>query len=157
MGKWRNLFEATLLPPGEREFGEYYVFNPPATHEQLASVEEGLGFPLPDEVREMLQEFNGVRQGTSFSEPGSHYFSTAEMLGFVRDYVEQWEDETLDELARHVVFICHENGLADLYGVVVRDCAGFRTGEVIRVDHEDVAFPMKWFESLAELVRDGPK
>lgn len=160
MGKWRDLFESNLAPVEARDFGEHYVFNPPATAEQITSVEEELGFRLPADVREMLLEFNGILRGTTHCEPFTHYFSTEEMLVDVPAYIRQWEDKALDELARHVVFVCHENGMADLYGVVVTDYAAFRAGEVVMVDHESIGDReccRKWFGSLAELLRDGPK
>src|SRR5687767_3751169 len=60
MGKWRTLFEANLLPEGERKYGEQYQFGPPATPAQIAAGETALGVRLPCEVRELLSEFNGI-------------------------------------------------------------------------------------------------
>ena len=72
--------------------------------------------------------------------------------------IRQWENEELDELAKHVVFVCHEEwdgrhlwrSRARRHGIPFRtDCM---------VDHEDIGSAGRSkFTSLVELVRDGPR
>ena len=84
MGKWQDLFESRVYPEEDRECS-HYAFNPPATREQIERLEEGLGFPLPADVRDMLSEFNGIRNVLPRYEV-TLYFSTEDMLTNVSEF-----------------------------------------------------------------------
>ena len=162
MGKWRTLFESNLPPLEQREYGEQYEFGPPATEEQLAAAESALGVPLPQDVRELLAEFNGVRYTTRASRQHGHepyilYLDIEHLTVEVPRYFRTCGNVLPpEENLRKVVFVCQSNGFGDLWGACVADVAGNRTGEVVRLDHEvgelEASHP-----SLAEFVRTGRK
>jgi hypothetical protein len=168
--KWRRLFEsgvrlrrlfqsAVFLAP---KYVERYDFSPPATEQQLDAAEQALGMRLPTDVREMLSEFNGVWSTSEFRRS----------IGFDRDIVYlDINHITLDipehfrtcgdvlppeEHLRKVVFVYQSNGFSDLYGVCAEDVAGFRAGEVVKLDHE-VGELERGYSSLRKFVRWGPK
>lgn len=139
MTKWRQIFESRKSTPDVDEMK--YNIKPPASSEQLAEVEAKLGIQLPADVRELLSEFNGnaaVYPNADY-EVGL-YFSTQDLLEEVPDFIEEWEDEELDEFASNCVFLCHENGMSELYAVVVNDFKDLHSGEIVQVDHEMVGF-----------------
>src|SRR5689334_14843015 len=60
VAKWRQTFEALLPLRPEWQQRQVYLFGRPATEAQLTQVETELAVRLPDDLREMLREFNGV-------------------------------------------------------------------------------------------------
>ena len=60
MGKWREAFAHGRPSCFDVDFGLEYTFGPPASEEQLAHAERELGLRLPQELRELLSEFNGA-------------------------------------------------------------------------------------------------
>jgi hypothetical protein len=160
MGKWRDAFDHGRPSFFDIEFGLQYTFGPPATAEQLAHAEAELGLRLPQEVRELLSEFNGVWVTSEAarehgSAPDIAYLDVQHLAVEVPWYFRTCGNPlpAASDL-RKVVFIYQENGFADLYGVCVEDVAGLRAGEVAKLDH-DVGELEAAFPSLLEFVRLG--
>jgi uncharacterized protein (TIGR02996 family) len=163
---WRTLFEANLLPEGDREYGERYEFGPPATAEQLADAEAVLGVPLPAELRELLSEFNGVwytvgRVRKGRSEPDILYLDIEHMTVSVPQHLRAYSEGEYNwhpplEESRQVVFICCCNGFHRLWGVCTGDVAGYRVGEVIQLNPDGGGWEAS-HPSLADFVRTGYK
>ncbi len=160
MGKWREAFEQDRPSYFDTEFGLEYGFGPPASEEQLANAEKVLGIKLPAEVRELLSEFNGVwvtsEVGRSQGEdPDIAYLDVEHMVVEVPRYLHTCGNPLPAESElRKVVFIYQENGFAELYGVCTEDVAGFKAGQVVKLDHEvgelEDAFP-----NLLEFITKG--
>lgn len=157
MGRWREAFEHGRPSYFDIEFGLEYTFGLPASEEQLGRAEAELGVRLPRDVRELLSEFNGVwvtsavaRSHAGDPEVASDlaiaYLDVEHMAIEVPRYFRTCGNPLPAELdLRKIVFVYQENGFADLYGVCVEDVAGFREGEVVKLDHElgklETAFP----------------
>ncbi len=159
MGKWQEAFEHGRPSEWDAEYGREYSFGPPATKEELTTAEASLGARLPADVREMLSEFNGVwytievdrREGY---EPSILYLDIKHMTAEVPEYFRTCGNELPPEAdLRKVVFVRQSNGFGDLWGVCLEDVAGFRAGQVVRLDHE-VGELEACAASLYELVRD---
>jgi len=160
MGKWRALFEANLPPAAERAYGEQYEFGPPATAEQLAMAEQALGVRLPNEVRELLSEFNGVWCTTTASRKGGYppdisFLDTEHLSMRLPAYFASTDNPLPPRYAlRKVVFVAQSNGFGDLWGVCECDVGQHKAGAVVRLDHEvgklDACQP-----TLATFVRVG--
>ena len=158
MGKWKTLFDEGLPPFEDREYGEIYEFGPPATAEQIASAEQALGVRFPDDLREMLTEFNGIQYTTKSDrtrgyEPTQRYLDTEEMSVSVPRYFRTCGNPLPpQEVLSKIVFVAHVNGFGELYGLCLEDVEGHRRGEVIKIDHE-VGELEAYYASLADLVR----
>lgn len=166
MGKWREAFQHGRPSPLDVEFGFEYTFGPPASGEQLDRAEAELGLQLPQEVRELLSEFNGVWVSSEesrshaddpdvASDPDIAYLDVEHLAVHVPRYFRTCGNPLPPESdLRKVVFFYQENGFADLYGVCAENIAGFWTGEVVKLDHElgelETAFP-----TLLDFVRLG--
>lgn len=160
MGKWREAFEHGRPSFFDAEFGLEYSFGPPATAEQLARAEAELGTRLPQEVRELLTEFNGVWVTSAAGRehgnaPDIAYLDVEHMAVEVPWYFRNCGNALppASDL-RKIVFVYQENGFADLYGVCVEDVGDFRAGEVVKLDHE-LGELEKAYPSLPEFVRLG--
>jgi uncharacterized protein (TIGR02996 family) len=162
---WRTLFEANLLPFGEREYRTEYVFGPPATPEAITAAEAALGMRLPADVREMLAEFNGVWERNRYRAGNTsediHLLDLQHMSVDVLDHFSNWGSDwghllpPPDEL-RKVVFVCQSNGFGNLWGVCVESVSGHPVGAVVKLDHE-VGELEPGYPSLAEFVRSSSK
>lgn len=153
-------------PPSrwDTEYRLEYTFGPPATAEQLASVEAELGSSLPADVRELLSEFNGVWKTSEADrrhggEPDLVFLDTDCMVSQVPSYLRYAGDPPITRKGidlRRVAFVAQVNGFADLYGVCLEPVGGFLAGAVVRLDHETgeltAAYP-----SLREFVERGLK
>jgi hypothetical protein len=108
----------------------------------------------------MLSEFNGVwytteadrRRGT---ESSILYFDITHLTVEVPKYFGNCDGNPLPPAGdlQKVVFVCQSNGFADLLGVCLKDVAGFRAGQVVKLDHE-VGELEACANSLFEFVRD---
>ncbi|HZT80573.1 MAG TPA: SMI1/KNR4 family protein [Gemmataceae bacterium] len=159
MGKWRNAFEHGRPSKGDSKYGVEYTFGPPATKEQLAAVEAALGVKLPADVSQLLSEFNGVWFTTEVDrregyEPSILFLDTKHMSVEVPEYLRTCGNPLPpeDDLKK-VVFVRQSNGFADLWGVCLKGVAGFRAGEVVKLDHE-VGELEDCANSLYEFIRD---
>jgi hypothetical protein len=140
MGRWREAFDEGRPSYYDREYGRVYNFGPPATSEQLSEAEELIGRPLPDELRSLLAEFNGVRDTTRLSGPEDEgdliFLGTEDMpdlLGYLRDV-----EDDLPKAVRKgkMVFFWQDNGFAELYGVCAERVGRWPAGAVVHLDHE---------------------
>jgi uncharacterized protein (TIGR02996 family) len=147
---WRVLLEANMRPFQERDYGELYQFGAPATVKQLAEAEAALGQRLPNDLRELLSEFNGVWCTSAFDQ---HSGWKPEIL-----YLDL-HNMTVEASAWHQGFpgiLCFRavEGFARVWAVCLQEIEGFPTGHVVSIDHdgcdvEDCA------PSLFEFVRRG--
>ena len=142
MGKWKDAFNENLPALKDREYGERFAFGRPATLKQLAACEARLGAALPDDLRELLREFNGVRYTTDVDrkqgyEASPLYLDTDQIAGVFDLLVDTGNDlPPLDDLKR-VAFFWQSNGYGEVYGVCLAPVAGLRTGTVVKLDHEN--------------------
>jgi hypothetical protein len=159
MGKWREAFEHGRPSEWDMEYGREYSFGPPATEEQLAAAESVLGVRLPTDVRELLSEFNGVwytieidrREGY---DPSILYLDIEHMTVKVPEYFRTCGNPLPKRKdLRKVVFIRQSNGFGDLWGVCLEDVAGFRAGNVVKLDHE-VGELEECSNTLFDFIRD---
>jgi uncharacterized protein (TIGR02996 family) len=159
---WRTLFEANLLPPDLRADGAVYEFNPPAAAEQLAAAEQALGFRLPDDVRGMWSEFNGVRYTTAtdrrLGNDPELFFLDLETMPEAADVLREngWDEVFADEYGEEVLgklaFIRGYDGWSQVWAVCAAEVAGHPAGTVIHHDHDTPELnPL--YPSLTECVR----
>lgn len=159
MGVWREAFRHGRPSELDVEYGLEYAFGPPATVEQLTAAEGKLGITLPDDVRGMLSEFNGVwytsevdrREGY---EPTIVHLDLKHMSVEVPHYLRVCGNPlpAVDDL-RRVVFVSQSNGFSVLWGVCLEVLNGFRAGQVVRLHHE-VGELVPCANSWIEFVRD---
>ena len=160
MGKWREAFENGRPSEWDTEYGREYSFGPPATGKQLAAAEAALGVRLPADVRGMLSEFNGVwytfegdrRKG--LDQPEILYLDAKHLSVKVPEHFRTCGNELPAEGdLRKIVFVRQSNGFADLWGVCLEDVAGFRAGQVVKLDHAWGEL-QEYASSLFDFVRD---
>ncbi|NNJ25490.1 SMI1/KNR4 family protein [Alienimonas chondri] len=153
MAKWKSAFLNSLVPEYDAE--ESFTFGAPATEAEFSTLEAAISAPVPDELRELLREFNGIRD-----EDGPYYFATTQMPT-AADYYREWDWPTdlLMERSADILYVCQENGYANMWGVVVRPFGPFQPGQIVAFDHDlimDAETPEELFaspyESLLELV-----
>lgn len=158
MAKWRQLFEGNLPPLAERQYPTEYEFGPPATADELAAAERALGVSLPQDVREMLSEFNGVWERTRYPHGESRDIAFLDLQNMTVDVPEYCSDSgnpMPDEAdLRQVVWVAQSNGFGDLWGVCAAAVAGHPAGAVVRMDHE-VGELEACQPNLEEFVRAG--
>ena len=143
MGKWKAAFSKSYSPEfgrGESDF----VFHPPATAEQIASLESELGASLPPDLKDMLLEFNGIDHidcGQQFP----YVFSTATMTTKVIEVYSDWDwpTELLLEWSKNIAYVRQVNGYSQMWGVVVKPFGGLKYGQVVGFDHDEIAHAEK--------------
>lgn len=160
MGKWREAFEEGRPSSEDRSYGCEYTFGPPATKEQLDQAEHGLGVRLPDDLRNLLQEFNGVRYTTRIDrekgyEASKLFLDTEDIAGVIDLLVDTGNDIPPVEDLKKVVFFWQSNGYADLYGICLEPVAGFPAGAVVHLDHEDDSLHEGYPDLLTFVRRHG--
>jgi uncharacterized protein (TIGR02996 family) len=128
---WRILLEVNMQPIEERMYGELYQFGAPATGEQLAEAEEALGRRLPDDVRELLSEFNGVW----YTSAGSRRFGSAPDILYL-DLHHMVETQGYFGHFPNILCFREVNGGGYVWAVCLQDTADFRAGNVVGIDHE---------------------
>jgi cell wall assembly regulator SMI1 len=158
VGKWRTLFEANLPPHGGGEYVQAYEFGPPATETEFTAAEQRLGLRLPDDLREMLSEFNGVwRRVRTAPDPENWYLDLGHMIELAsRQREVGWEEVFSEGELDKIVYVCAYDGLAQTWALCVEEVAGHPAGAVVYHDHDSTEFE-EGFPSLAEFVRRGPK
>lgn len=116
MGRWRELFEAGRPTVAEPENRSEYTFGPPATADQIAAAEATLRVRFPDDVRELLSEFNGVWSGKTSDD--IHLLDLRHMTIDVPEYcADSGNPMPPEEDLRKVVWVGQSNGFGELYGV----------------------------------------
>jgi hypothetical protein len=144
---WRTLFEANLRPPDEREYGEEFLFNPPATADQLAAAEKALGARLPGDVRAMWSEFNGVRSTTATDrrhgrEPEPYYLDLEGMsearatMGEFYGWAAIFDEEYGPGAFKTLLLIRYYDGNSQAWAVCLDEVAGHAAGTVVHHDHD---------------------
>ena len=141
MGKWKKAFLKSIDP--EFDSPSSFEFGPSATEKQLAGLERAISAKIPSDLRELLQEFNGVtRDGLVGRED---YFFSTEKMPEAAEYYRNWDcDTTLAmQLFSNVLLVCQENGMSEMWGVVVRPFATYKYGDVVSFDHDRLMFTEK--------------
>lgn len=157
MGKWKQAFLKSIDP--EIQKPDSFKFGPPATEEQMATLESKIDATIPEDLRELLQEFNGVVTTGVLGEE-DYYFST-EKMPEAADYYREWDADTglVMQLFARVLLVCQENGYSAMWGVVVKPFAHYKYGDVVSFDHDRIMFTESEtdlftfnYQSLQELV-----
>lgn len=157
MTYWKDAFcrsiDPDLVPLSAFEFG------PPATEKELAALESAMDARIPEDLRALLCEFNGVTyRQNDYYEP--YFLSTSEIPNATEMYRE-WGVKTkvLIECSQNMMYLCQENGFSEMWGMVIRPFSQFEYGQIIAFDHdyldEDVTVEELFsspYSSLVELV-----
>ena len=152
---WKKLFEQSAWNVANRDELEVeYFFGKPVTDDEISKVEDALGLRLPNELCELLREFNGIETKQKYWGPNPRplYLSTQNMLVDIPEYIQESGNPMPpnDQLAS-VIFFAHQNGYAELYAVCVKSFKGFQLGQVLCLDHETGEFQLER-DSLKEFV-----
>jgi hypothetical protein len=148
---WRVLLEVNMPPFEERESGELYQFGAPANVDQLAEAEAALGRRLPNDLRELLLEFNGVWYTSAVDREMGHapeilYLDLHHMTGM---YARGYQEHIPNVLCFRMV-----NGFGYVWAVCLKDTADFRAGNVVGIGHE-TGEPEYRAPTLFDFVRGG--
>ena len=129
--KYKQAFRASLNP--DRESEDTFEFGPPADEKALSDLETSIGAPVPGELRELLAEFNGIWD----SDGDAYYFALEEMPRAAEYYREwDWPTDLLMDCSKNILYICQENGLATMWGIVVKPFGPFEYGQIVAFDHD---------------------
>jgi hypothetical protein len=158
---WRQTFETLLILRPEWQKRQMYAFGRGATETQLTQVETELAVRLPDDLREMLREFNGVwrkdeQRGENGPESEILILNTDGIIDAHRHVRTCGNPMPPDKELRKVVFIAQSNGYADLYGLCLEQFRRFPAGAVVFLDHDEGKF-RKGYQDLRTLLVHGPK
>ena len=144
MGKWKDAFLKSLDP--EFDTPDSFEFGAPATDAELAALSAALAAKLPEDLSELLREFNGVtRSGEGAGLFGEEYFFDSGKMPVAGEYYRNWDCDTTRAMGwfKNVAFVCQENGYAAMWGVAVKPFASFKCGDVVSFDHDRIAFAEK--------------
>ncbi len=134
MPYWKNGFLKSLEPDLEDE--SHFEFAPPATVYEFAELERLISATIPEDLRSLLSEFNGiVRISGGYREP--YFFSTHEMPTAAEVY-RNWDQPTelLMDCSRNILYICQLNGFSRMWGYVIRPFGPFDYGQIVAFDHD---------------------
>ena len=136
MPQWKNAFLNSLEPDLETE--EDFEFGPPATDGELAQLEAGISAKIPEDVRHLLREFNGVKR-LAYGEKEPYFFNTQEIPEAIEVY-RDWDQPTdqLMQWSRNILYVCQENGFSVMWGVVIRPFGPFEYGQIVAFDHDRI-------------------
>jgi hypothetical protein len=139
MGKWKNAFVKSLDP--EIEPLQSFEFGPPATAAELAALSAAVSAKLPEELVDLLREFNGIKRPGLLGDKEPYFFSTQEMPS-AGEYYRNWDcDTTLCmEWFKNVVFVCQENGYSAMWAFVIKPLEGFKYADIVSFDHDRIGF-----------------
>ncbi len=123
---WKLLFEANLPPAPLRR--DWYEFGPPASAEEIAAAEAALGFALPDELRELVSEFNGAQYCWDWNYGRcpvliTQYLDLAGLVQMAEDYS--------GSRPRWPLFFVADDIFCPVLGLCLADADEFRAGEVV--------------------------
>jgi len=135
-GEWGAAFLRSIGSGADIESVAECHFGPPATAAQIAALEEELGGKLPTDLVQLLSEFNGVQVGEQ-DERQSWFLSTDEMPAASHFY-DDWESELVLKVFPRVAFVCQKNGMAELWGVVIKAFKPFKLGDIVAFEHDRV-------------------
>ena len=138
MGRWKDAFLKSLDP--EFETPDSFEFGPPATEAELAVLSAAVSARLPEDLTELLREFNGIKMVLG-PQKEPYFFDTREMPE-AGEYYRQWDCDTtlVMEWFKNVVFVCQENGYAEMWAVVIKPFASYKYGDIVSFDHDRIAF-----------------
>jgi hypothetical protein len=127
MGKWRDAFELNRPSEQDTDYGLEYHFGPPATEQQIAQIEASLGKRLPNQLRELLSEFNGVSYTSAATGEAreSLFLDCDEILETFRNLAESGSE------FKKVIIFGQDNGFSVMYGVCLRRVAEFAVGSAV--------------------------
>jgi uncharacterized protein (TIGR02996 family) len=159
---WRTLFEANLQPPEQREYGEVYELNPPATPEQLTETEEALGVSLPLEVRSLWSEFNGIQYADASDreagrEPESFLLDLQGIVGLKDWMVDVGWPAALDGeygtgSFQNLLGIRDMNGRAEMLLLCLAEVGNYKAGTVVFLDQDTAELEAPFALSLTDYV-----
>ncbi|PHS03241.1 MAG: hypothetical protein COA78_18710 [Blastopirellula sp.] len=135
MAKWKAAFLKSLDPEYDTE--ESFTFGPPATEAELSALETAISEKLPEDLRELLLEFNGIKD----SDGETYFFDTTEMPTAAEYYREwDWPTDMLLECSSNILYVCQENGFSEMWGVAVKPFGSFQYGQVVAFNHDEIAY-----------------
>lgn len=144
-GKWGSVFARSIGPKADVTSVQQCWFGDPATADQIENLETYFNAKLPRDVKELLSEFNGVKVGKGKTRD-KWYLTTDEIKAAVRFYDDRESDLVLS-LFPKVLFVCQQNGMAELWGVVLKPFKPFKRGDIAAFEHDRIDEA----ESAAEL------
>ena len=135
-GKWGAAVLRSFGAGGDVESAEECGFGAPATPDEIAKLEQFFGVKIPSSLKELLQEFNGIRVGVE-TRRESWFLTIDEMKSAVRFYDDRDSDLVL-KLFPKVMWVCQRNGMAELWGVVVKAFKPFKRGDIVAFEHDRI-------------------
>ena len=131
MAKWKSAFLKSLIPEYDTE--DSFKFGQPASEEELSTLESAISAKLPDDLRDLLLEFNGIKE----LDGEAYFFDTTEMPTAAEYYREwDWPTDLLLECSQNILYVCQENGFSNMWGVVVKPFGSFEYGQVVAFNHD---------------------
>lgn len=91
MRNWREIFEQSAKQvPDRDEYEIRYQFGQPSSNAELARLESHLHGPIPNDLRSLLSEFNGIQIKQKYwgDDWRPLYLNIEQMLGDLVDYIE---------------------------------------------------------------------
>jgi hypothetical protein len=144
---WREKFELSAAQvPEKDELDIRYRFGNPASDAGINKVINTFGAAIPDELRSMLKEFDGISimEKTWSEEWEPLYLSTAQMLHDVPEYLAHSGNPLPPNgQLSHIVFFAQQNGYADLYAICVSPFSRFEVGQVLALQHDSGMFALE--------------
>lgn len=134
MSYWKSSFLKSLEPDFEEETD--FEFASPATIYDFANLERHIAAKIPEDIRSLLSEFNGIKR-ISGNDREPYFFSTQEMPAAAEIY-RKWDQPTklLMDCSRDILFVCQVNGFSEMWGVAVRPFGSFEYGQIVAFDHD---------------------
>lgn len=145
MGPYKSAFLAGRPTSSDVEYGYEYRFGPPATAEELDRCTLKLGHPLPDSLKAMLREFNGITYTSNADRKNGYgetelYFGTRTLHLPLEHLIDCGNFLPTPAELRRVVYFCNTNGWAVLWGICVEPVCGFAAHSVLRIDNDSGTF-----------------
>lgn len=138
MPLWKDRLEIAISEFEDRdELNSEYTFGNPATGSEISALEACIGRQLPADLRELLEEFNGVsyRDTTWGEEWRPLYLSTAQIANELQTYfAESGNPLPEDYELERVMFFAHQNGFGVLYCVCAEDFGEFSAGQILAME-----------------------
>ena len=136
MSKWKEAFLKSLDPGYESEAD--FRFGAPVTDDELEELESQISAKVPDDLRSLLREFNGIKSVGDYEE--AVFFAAQEMPEAAEETYREWDwpTELLMECSRDILYVCQENGEAEMWGMAIRPFGSFQYGQVVAFDHDRI-------------------
>jgi len=150
---WKNKFEKSSSEFVDKDELELeYKFGDPATEDQLSEVEKSLRICIPDSLRTLLLEFNGIEAKDKYRGWNQLYLSTSNIMKEIPEYIQDSGNPMPpnDHLSK-VIFFSQQNGFAVLYAVCVEPFETYLPNQIVAVESDAGEFYLAC-ESLSEFV-----